>query len=100
MIRTALLSVVFLFPSMAVAQEGPAADRLVACLVGQSVLLVMDGLDVPTAFSAAWEVCDPLAADVPVEYDGIDFDGLEGLDELAYHTVQDLADNLGVCKVL
>jgi len=93
--RIALLAALLLPPAAAVAQEGPEADRLFACVVGQSVLFLVDDIDLQTAYSAAWDVCEPLAAAVPVEHDGVDFDGLAGLDEYAYHTVTDLAEALG-----
>jgi len=95
MLRIALLTAMLLSPAAALAQEGPEADRLFACVVGQATLFLIDDVEFQVAYGAAWDVCEPLAAAVPVEHDGVDFDGLEGLNEAAYHTVMDLAEALG-----
>jgi hypothetical protein len=76
--------------TVAVSQEGPEADALVDCLFANGQARLAAGADVDTAFEQSWAACDEVAAKVPVEHDGVDFDGLEGIDEMFFHWLLDL----------
>lgn len=86
MLRTAALAAALML-TPAVAQEGPEADRLVACVVGQSVIEINRGADMDAAYSAAWELCGPIADLVPVGDEG-----LSGVEDEAFNTVYDYAN--------
>jgi len=84
----------------AVAQEGPEADELIACLLNNGVSRLQTGADLDTAYTQSWDACSEEAAKVPVEYDGIDFDGLEGVDEVAYHWLLDISQEMDKSSAL
>lgn len=81
MLRAAAFAALLMTAPVAASEP---ADRLLACVVGQSVIEINAGAELNAALDAAWALCDPLSDIADEEW--------EGVEDHAFNTVYDYAE--------
>lgn len=92
MLRAAVIAVLLGIPTASLA--GTAEDALANCLIAKTtVAMALDGQALSDAYPAAWDACDDEANAVS-DTSNADLSPIEGVDEYAYRTLQEISDRL------
>lgn len=92
MLRAVVSAALLCIPTASLA--GTVEDALANCLIANTtVAMALDGQALSDAYPAAWVACDD-EADAVADTSDADLSPIEGVDEYAYRTLQEIADQL------